>query len=131
MIRRPPRSTRTDTLFPYTTLFRSSVETIQEYQPSAQPPHIELTLAQSPVLVAQRWARDRILLDNSQPYRVTVTIKNASVTEEDLKQTPDNTGSFTADQFARSEAHTSELQSLRHQLYALLCLQLQTTTNRH
>src|SRR3546814_1776660 len=26
MIRRPPRSTRTDTLFPYTTLFRSTVE---------------------------------------------------------------------------------------------------------
>src|SRR3546814_8041739 len=29
MIRRPPRSTRTDTLFPYTTLFRSVVETSQ------------------------------------------------------------------------------------------------------
>src|SRR3546814_20525225 len=28
MIRRPPRSTRTDTLFPYTTLFRSSVDDI-------------------------------------------------------------------------------------------------------
>src|SRR3546814_17251630 len=28
MIRRPPRSTRTDTLFPYTTLFRSDVSTI-------------------------------------------------------------------------------------------------------
>src|SRR3546814_17223933 len=27
MIRRPPRSTRTDTLFPYTTLFRSAIET--------------------------------------------------------------------------------------------------------
>src|SRR3546814_15387647 len=30
MIRRPPRSTRTDTLFPYTTLFRSLAETAQE-----------------------------------------------------------------------------------------------------
>src|SRR3546814_5782664 len=29
MIRRPPRSTRTDTLFPYTTLFRSRVETVE------------------------------------------------------------------------------------------------------
>src|SRR3546814_8042608 len=28
MIRRPPRSTRTDTLFPYTTLFRSRIETV-------------------------------------------------------------------------------------------------------
>src|SRR3546814_14592278 len=30
MIRRPPRSTRTDTLFPYTTLFRSALEVIQK-----------------------------------------------------------------------------------------------------
>src|SRR3546814_1495774 len=30
MIRRPPRSTRTDTLFPYTTLFRSQVEEIRK-----------------------------------------------------------------------------------------------------
>src|SRR3546814_12825446 len=31
MIRRPPRSTRTDTLFPYTTLFRSDVRLIQDW----------------------------------------------------------------------------------------------------
>src|SRR3546814_6579233 len=30
MIRRPPRSTRTDTLFPYTTLFRSRIQTLRE-----------------------------------------------------------------------------------------------------
>src|SRR3546814_16527870 len=34
MIRRPPRSTRTDTLFPYTTLFRSGHRTGQLYIPS-------------------------------------------------------------------------------------------------
>src|SRR3546814_20379401 len=33
MIRRPPRSTRTDTLFPYTTLFRSHEETVVESAP--------------------------------------------------------------------------------------------------
>src|SRR3546814_15096633 len=33
MIRRPPRSTRTDTLFPYTTLFRSTVQTIRQQAP--------------------------------------------------------------------------------------------------
>src|SRR3546814_8237236 len=33
MIRRPPRSTRTDTLFPYTTLFRSSLKTEPELHP--------------------------------------------------------------------------------------------------
>src|SRR3546814_4798753 len=35
MIRRPPRSTRTDTLFPYTTLFRSSFQTETVWVPSA------------------------------------------------------------------------------------------------
>src|SRR3546814_16785609 len=41
MIRRPPRSTRTDTLFPYTTLFRS----IERFQRTAlQPDSLERTL---------------------------------------------------------------------------------------
>src|SRR3546814_2774188 len=36
MIRRPPRSTRTDTLFPYTTLFRSDEQTVDVAQPQAR-----------------------------------------------------------------------------------------------
>src|SRR3546814_13625136 len=36
MLRRPPRSTRTDTLFPYTTLFRSAVSGIGHYRTSLQ-----------------------------------------------------------------------------------------------
>src|SRR3546814_11026852 len=36
MIRRPPRSTRTDTLFPYTTLFRSTKTPVPDHQPIAQ-----------------------------------------------------------------------------------------------
>src|SRR3546814_4421340 len=36
MIRRPPRSTRTDTLFPYTTLFRSPSECISPRQPNGR-----------------------------------------------------------------------------------------------
>src|SRR3546814_4567838 len=40
MIRRPPRSTRTDTLFPYTTLFRSPAArpTQRSHRPAARPP---------------------------------------------------------------------------------------------
>src|SRR3546814_16527059 len=37
MIRRPPRSTRTDTLFPYTTLFRSADERTELAEPQRQP----------------------------------------------------------------------------------------------
>src|SRR3546814_17858639 len=44
MIRRPPRSTRTDTLFPYTTLFRSwRCETSEQREPAhISPPHHSL-----------------------------------------------------------------------------------------
>src|SRR3546814_4711241 len=38
MIRRPPRSTRTDTLFPYTTLFRSlAAGVVEAFEPGGQP----------------------------------------------------------------------------------------------
>src|SRR3546814_1966057 len=50
MIRRPPRSTRTDTLFPYTTLFRSGFKTKHKYyycgdQVTAEPEYIDDGLA--------------------------------------------------------------------------------------
>lgn len=86
---------------PKLTFAASSVETIQEYQPSAQPPHIELSIPQPPAAVAARWTRDRVVLDNSQQNRVTVIIRKAAVTEVDLKKTPGLRGSFTEDQVAR------------------------------
>src|SRR3546814_4918140 len=42
MIRRPPRSTRTDTLFPYTTLFRSPVFTVHDELGQVRGPRSEL-----------------------------------------------------------------------------------------
>src|SRR3546814_4105388 len=39
MIRRPPRSTRTDTLFPYTTLFRSALDTLALIERGGPYPH--------------------------------------------------------------------------------------------
>src|SRR3546814_19501776 len=78
MIRRPPRSTRTDTLFPYTTLFRSTqMGVVEKFRP---------------LLTALR----PLLLDMG----VMVS-----------------TGSG-----ARSEEHTSELQSLMRISYAVFCL---------
>src|SRR3546814_20412281 len=44
MIRRPPRSTRTDTLFPYTTLFRSSKEDAHDYRYFPDPDLLPLEL---------------------------------------------------------------------------------------
>src|SRR3546814_19988981 len=40
MIRRPPRSTRTDTLFPYTTLFRSTVQRYGTFKANSMPTRI-------------------------------------------------------------------------------------------
>src|SRR3546814_8185472 len=61
MIRRPPRSTRTDTLFPYTTLFRSEGDVARDLQAVALPDKagarlIGVGLASDDILVARRAA---------------------------------------------------------------------------
>src|SRR3546814_1703105 len=57
MIRRPPRSTRTDTLFPYTTLFRSSVRSCfrngRAGRASAYPLHLPSSARQSFAVLAR------------------------------------------------------------------------------
>src|SRR3546814_11307873 len=52
MIRRPPRSTRTDTLLPYTTLFRSSAKAF--FRKSSSPPWLSAAAASVP---ASSWSR--------------------------------------------------------------------------
>src|SRR3546814_2134800 len=106
MIRRPPRSTRTDTLFPYTTLFRSHPAVpaaIEETdftiprQPGPEPPDI------MPGPFLGRWGGDR-------PHREIARV---------------HPGGGAADDAAlarRSEEHTSELQSLMRISYAVFCL---------
>src|SRR3546814_2923325 len=99
MIRRPPRSTRTDTLFPYTTLFRSrQLLGHHRGEPVAEvlPRHLRLLV------------------------RLTLTLLLLGVQgdAEHLHQT------FTFR--ARSEEHTSELQSLMRISYAVFCLKQKT-----
>src|SRR3546814_5435675 len=101
MIRRPPRSTRTDTLFPSTTLFRSVLG--ENHDPSCEAgPHGEhvdawLDQVENPVRHAQHQAR---FLDHV-PQRCT---------------------DQSFDLADRSEEHTSELQSLMRISYAVFCL---------
>src|SRR3546814_4778026 len=110
MIRRPPRSTRTDTLLPYTTLFRSA-EVAQQHGASTcrrfhQPrERVEtLTLRLLPML-----------LDFSQPHARTGEIVRAPEHDGHRRVT-------VAAGAARSEEHTSELQSLMRISYAVFCL---------
>src|SRR3546814_3326190 len=88
MIRRPPRSTRTDTLFPYTTLFRSAAVGL----------HQQLQFF---------GARDRIAFEDK-------------MIDDDLPRVARSGGA------RRSEEHTSELQSLMRNSYAVFCLQKKT-----
>src|SRR3546814_17837049 len=48
MLRRPPRSTRTDTLFPYTTLFRSNAQKILEYIKDHSSAEVSIILSNNP-----------------------------------------------------------------------------------
>src|SRR3546814_1023689 len=83
MIRRPPRSTRTDTLFPYTTLFRSRAPASRSWPRRSDR--------------ARRWARRETAVRDRAPARAPA-------------------------RRARSEEHTSELQSLMRISYAVFCL---------
>lgn len=112
----PPRPMLQEITFeqsPKLTFAASNVETVVEYQPTAQPPHIELEIPQPPLVVAQRWARDRVALDNSQQNTVRVVIRRASVTEADLKKTPGLRGDFTTDQVARIDTDVEMAVELR------------------
>src|SRR3546814_6916094 len=123
MIRRPPRSTRTDTLFPYTTLFRSIVVEPQERRGlrGVDTQHIidgqqRLTTLQY-VLAAIRLAT-RELGEKSVEAFLSNALDNPY---------PDTMGSPEIEVFKvwptfsdqRSEEHTSELQSLMRISYAV------------
>src|SRR3546814_10162364 len=105
MRRRPPRSTRTDTLFPYTTLFRSTF-----HYPSGAWLRTSLYSAEWPDL-ARVLDRDH----NAQPipegFFDAVTRLDAFADKSNRLH------------LRRSEEHTSELQSLMRISYAVFCLQ--------
>src|SRR3546814_1851319 len=113
MIRRPPRSTRTDTLFPYTTLFRALAlweHRARQHRRRKAPHtgggrvgHRELVVAAG----QSRGDRSRV-----QP---------------DRRPCPSGLGADGVPEQHRSEEHTSELQSLMLISYAVFCLKKQTT----
>src|SRR3546814_3152139 len=92
MIRRPPRSTRTDTLCPYTTLFRSQIVVYQ-----------------------------RIGMDQFHRHRRCVQCLRVGVLAGAGGIDQHGPQAFAATKH-RSEEHTSELQSLMRISYAVFCL---------
>src|SRR3546814_9494446 len=106
MIRLPPRSTRTDTLFPYTTLFRSIRATIDSREVGDYTPEVRSWLAVNP---------DSELLPVARANGIT-----------HIAPTP--SGGIVAAK--RSEEHTSELQSLMRISYAVFCLKKKKKTDK-
>src|SRR3546814_4238249 len=102
MIRRPPRSTRTDTLFPYTTLFRSTTCGVHTHG-----------VWDRAIPAAFEWGFFEELPE--QPDRWTYRTIAAH-------------GEMWGLRF-RSEEHTSELQSLMRISYAVFCLKKKKTNN--
>src|SRR3546814_3837197 len=111
MIRRPPRSTRTDTLFPYTTLFRSGPTPIF-------PPDDEVRALFDRLGTAIELA-DESAFDIFTAASATMASYFAFA--HSIAAWMQRHGTDAA-QARRSEEHTSELQSLMRISYAVFCL---------
>src|SRR3546814_2378654 len=107
MIRRPPRSTRTDTLFPYTTLFRSPAFFLGARRESARPrpTHFFDIVHTEDYVVNSRNGRTRCKAHGRK------RISRHGVADAGYRCP-----------MRRSEEHTSELQSLMRISYAVFCL---------
>src|SRR3546814_1739996 len=117
MIRRPPRSTRTDTLFPYTTLFRSEALKAEFGQLAARA----LEMAQKNFLerADQRFSQ----AGEKSEAQLKALLQPVEAT---LKRYEDGVVKVER----RSEEHTSELQSLMRISYAVFCLKKKKSEKR-
>src|SRR3546814_3802295 len=117
MIRRPPRSTRTDTLFPYTTLFRSDFSRYAELAPDHQP---RKSLDDSIDRLVQGLSRTGF---NDRDFRNS-SLMRLKVLESHMAagRLSDELHWLPSSEKVRSEEHTSELQSLMRISYAVFCL---------
>src|SRR3546814_3012401 len=127
MIRRPPRSTRTDTLLPYTTLFRS-----RQRAEAADPE------ADRPCILAEHFERidrregarrighegDRAIAEDRREKGLRPPDQAKGRCVAALQRTGPGKDRIIAE---RSEEHTSELQSLMRISYAVFCLKNKKT----
>src|SRR3546814_9981022 len=108
MIRRPPRSTRTDTRFPYTTLFRSARKHWRGLEEKSS-------------LRARTFGSICTSFQNVSGFRRNTPLRsNGQKSATDILRT----------HFRRSEEHTSELQSLMRISYAVFCLKKKNRTRK-
>src|SRR3546814_1862188 len=121
MIRRPPRSTRTDTLFPYTTLFRSARPALRDELPG--------------LFLGREEAESRRGGGHAGARREAAAARRLHRRQPGLGLLPPRPlrgggGAARAGGRARSEEHTSELQSLMRISYAVFCLKKKKVANK-
>src|SRR3546814_5176559 len=120
MLLRPPRSTRTDTLFPYTTLVRSLPSATADRSSStptraaSSRPGPDATPEAGRRAHLDGWSR----LPRQHLYRAAVALAEVRV-------------HLPARLLGRSEEHTSELQSLMRISYAVFCLKKKKNNHKH
>src|SRR3546814_3421174 len=123
MIRRPPRSTRTDTLFPYTTLFRSVGFADQRAVDARQP--FVLDFGAQALLDRVVGARAKVEIDQLAgalaQAMADIVARDDQILAALILAADDDMG-------VRSEEHTSELQSLMRISYAVFCLKKKKIT---
>src|SRR3546814_9552783 len=124
MIRRPPRSTLTDTLFPYTTLFRSPCSSAR----SAPAAHVRRGRRQP----GKRECRLHPHAARAKTRSTLPWSSHASGAGNGVRtQTVEYRRGRTSSRCRRSEEHTSELQSLMRISYAVFCLKKKSTIQTH
>src|SRR3546814_1081176 len=117
MIRRPPRSTRTDTLFPYTTLFRSSGVDAALDETGVDPvEHSAKAAAEQARQQAPAGREAAVRGDEMAPATGWLLVHHRLPNQMTC---------------GRSEEHTSELQSLMRNSYAVFCLKKKQNQCHH
>src|SRR3546814_3852930 len=119
MIRLPPRSTRTDTLFPYTTLFRSlAADEHDKVMVGLLLVGENLEGGENGAVLAAQVAQFLVV--------IALVFLDLAFARGDCRLDPRQLGGFFLGRLAlasgRSEEHTSELQSLMRISYAVFCL---------
>src|SRR3546814_4779346 len=135
MIRRPPRSNRTDTLFPYTTLFRSPNGRCRRHHRGVGEGRRSTRPREEGGRASRRRRSDR---QGYPPSRwvgdpVRFQRRGADQQERGADRHPylwsGGSRAARSQSYERSEEHTSELQSLMRISYAVFCLKKKTKTN--
>src|SRR3546814_4905119 len=116
MKRRTPKYTRTDTLFPYTTLFRSTAcEAAIAYHLAVERPVSACRLPGALAVGASSWLTPK----QTQPWAPPSA--HTSICDKHIHSCRNRSSAV------RSEEHTSELQSLMRISYAVFCLKKNNT----